>query len=361
LKLWIQKLIDQLDYNETAKTARAKLSEERATILYLLDVYGKNLFDFEAHPVRRAREEFDQFTREFISAEKTDIEKALFRFRQYFASYRVAEYAHVQKSFEDFKNIIWNFVEQLGEDFAEEQVGDKHLNAKLEQLKDAVEANSIEDLREKSKEFINLYVNNQNKKDQRRLKRMRNIRKNLDLVKTRLSEADRNLKVDHLTQLFNRRSFDEHIKEQASFGQMENAPVTLLSLDIDHFKKVNDTYGHDIGDFVLQECGRILRECFNRDSDFVARVGGEEFAVVLSSHSLPIAIKRAEDTLERIRREVFVKDTMELRFTVSMGIAQLQPGESVSQWMKRADSALYDSKHSGRNRFTVSQPLQAVS
>lgn len=361
----MKKLIDQLDYSgnggDASKAARGKVSEERATILYMIDTFAKNLFDFDAHPLRKAREEFDQFTREIVSAEKAELEKALFRFRQFFASYRVAEYTHIQKNFDDLKAIIWNFVEQLSDDFAEEMMGDKAVNAKLEQLKEAVEANSIETLRTRSKEFIHLYMVHHAKKDHRRLKRMRSIRKNLDLVKNQLSEADRNMKVDHLTQLFNRRSFDEHIKQQAALSQMENTPVTLVTIDIDHFKRVNDTYGHDIGDFVLKECARILHETFNREHDFVARIGGEEFAVVLAVHALPLAVKRCEDTLERIRKEVFVKDTMELRFTVSMGVAQHREGESVLDWMKRADQALYESKNTGRNRFTVSQPLQAAS
>lgn len=358
----MKKLIDQLDYGDSSQTAaRGKLSEERATILYMIDAFSKNLFDFDAQPLRKAREEFDQFTRKIVSSEKAELEKTLFRFRQFFASYRVTEYTHIQKNFDDLKGIIWNFVEQLSDDFAEEMMGDKAVNAKLEQLKEAVEANSIDVLRTKSKEFIHLYMIHHAKKDHRRLKRMRSVRKSLDLVKNQLNEADRNLKVDHLTQLFNRRSFDEHIKQQAALSQMENTPVTVVTIDIDHFKRVNDTYGHDIGDFVLKECARILHETFNREHDFVARVGGEEFAVVLSVHALPLAVKRCEDALERIRKEVFVKDTTELRFTVSMGVAQHCEGESVTDWMKRADQALYESKSAGRNRYTVSPQLQAAS
>ncbi len=355
MKQWVQKLIDQLDLGASEKSkSRPKLSDERATLLYLIDIYNKNLVDIDTHPIRRVREQLDEFTRELVGAGKEESEKVLFRFRQFFSGYRVAEYTYIRKNFEDFKGIIWNFVEHMSEDFQHEQTDDKEVQSNLEQLKEAVETDSIDLLRAKSKEFIHFYVEHQTKREQRRSKRMKNVRKNLDQVKKQLVEADRTMRLDHLTQAYNRRSFDEQMKQQFNLHTLEEAPVTLVSMDIDFFKKINDTYGHDIGDFVLKECVRILQGVFAQETDFVARIGGEEFAIVLADHALPQAIKRAEEAMTKIRKEVFVKDNMELRFTVSMGIAQLNTGETVDQWMKRADSALYESKNSGRNRYTVS-------
>ncbi len=362
MKQWVQKLIDQLDYDlgsDKAK-ARAKVSEDRATLLYLLDVYNKHLIDIDTHPVRRVREQLDEFTRELVAPEKNDAENVLFKFRQFFASYRVAEYTYIRKNFEEFKGIIWNFVEQLSEDFQSEQAADRIVHRNLEQLKEAVESDSIDELRMKSREFIDFYVAHHSKREEQRSKRMKGIKKNLDVMKKQLVEADRGLKVDHLTQAFNRRSFDEHLKQEASVHKISKAPCTLIMLDIDHFKKINDTYGHDIGDFVLKECVRWLHASFGRENDFVARVGGEEFAVIMSDTAVPLAVKRAEDAMAAIRKDVFVKDDMQLRITVSMGIAQINEGESFDQWLKRADQALYASKNGGRNRFTVSEPSAGV-
>ena len=91
----------------------------------------------------------------------------------------------------------------------------------------------------------------------------------------------------------------------------------------------------------------------NSETDFVARIGGEEFAVILQDHEVQNAVDRAAEVFEKIRKEVFVHASTEIRFTVSMGIAQLTKGENSDQWIKRADQALYDSKHGGRNRWTV--------
>jgi diguanylate cyclase (GGDEF)-like protein len=219
-------------------------------------------------------------------------------------------------------------------------------------------------LRAKSREFIDSYIEHQAKRDERRSKRVKAVKRNLDVVKKQLIEADRSMRLDHLTQAFNRRSFDERAKQAHQLFSLAHNNVSLITMDIDFFKKINDTYGHDVGDFVLKECVRVLQEVFHRESDFVARIGGEEFAVILNDHAVEHAVKRAEECMARIRKDVFVQQNMELRFTLSMGIAQLQAGETVDQWMKRSDAALYESKHGGRNRYTVApndSPLPQVA
>lgn len=114
LKQWVKKLIEQLEYDlgggSPKSRSRAKLSEDRATLLYFLDVYNKHLIEIDTHPVRRVREELDEFTRELVNPDKGDAEKVLFKLRQFFSAYRVAEYTYIRKTFEDFKGIIWNFV-----------------------------------------------------------------------------------------------------------------------------------------------------------------------------------------------------------------------------------------------------------
>ena len=364
LKQWVQKLIEQLDYDWNVSTdskkskskGKLKISEDRATLLYVIDAYSKHLVDVENYPVRKVREIFDGFAKELVNPEKENEEDALFRFRQYFMTYKTAEYAYLRKTFEDFKGIVWSFVEQMSEDARQEQGADNELNATLKDLKDAVEADSIPLLRAKSRQFIESYQNHQSKKEERRAKRVRGIKKNLDVVKKQLSEADHAARVDHLTGAYNRKSFEEQAKEHISLFQISKTPVSLLTLDIDFFKKINDTYGHDIGDFILKECVKLLQKTFSREGDFVARIGGEEFAILLPNHAIEHAIIRAEDAMTKIRKEIFLVEAKELRFTVSMGIAQIGEGEGMDNWMKRSDQAMYESKQGGRNRYTVSRP-----
>ncbi len=357
MKQWVQKFIEQLDYSWIGPNGKvrgkADISEERATILYIIDTYNKNLLELEGHPVRRVRETLDGFAKELVAADKVALDKILFRFRQFFSNYRVDEYTYMRKTLEDFKGIVWDFVDQIAEDFKHDQAGDKDVLTSLNILKEAVESDSIDILRTKSREFIDFYMEVQSKREIRRNKRFKGIKKNLDVVKKKLVEADRSAKLDHLTGAENRRSFDENLKQQVQLFTLSKVPCSMIILDIDFFKKINDNYGHDIGDCILKECVRMLKESFNRENDFVARIGGEEFAILLPELTLEQAVQKAEECLVKIRKEVYVTQNMEIRFTVSMGIAQVIERETGEQWLKRADKALYHSKHNGRNRYTL--------
>lgn len=366
MKQWMKKLIEQFELDGTAKPGAsnaqvADMSEEKATLLYILDLYNKHLIDIDTHPVRKVRETLDRFAKGLMTADEEQTHTIMFELRQWFASYRIDEATYVQNTFDDFKRLIWDFADQLSEDVNEERSNERAVTSSLEALREAVESNSIEALRSKSREFINFYIEHQSKKDENRQKRISKVRRNLDSVKKQLIEANQSLHLDHLTSAFNRRSFDERLKNQWRLYGLEKTPCSLIILDIDHFKKVNDNYGHDIGDFVLKECVRLLQGCFNKSTDFVARIGGEEFAIILPATEIPEAVLRAENALDVVRREVFVQGGSQIRFTVSMGIAQLQEGESFDQWLKRADTALYQSKNSGRNRLTVAAPAIAAA
>lgn len=350
----MQKLISQLDLEWPHQGSdHPPISDDRATLLFLLDTYSKHILDVENHPVRRVREALDGFARELVVASDEEAEKILFRLRQFLASYRIDEYSYVQKTFEDFRTIIWEFVDQLAEDFGDEKKEDRALKSHLENLKEAVEANSIDSLKSQARSFINTYVEYQSRKDSRRTKRMDNIKKNLHTVKKQLSDANHTVNVDHLTKAFNRKAFDERIKQLKNLAEIDKKPMSLIALDIDHFKKINDSYGHAIGDAVLQECVKMLQSIFSGDHDFVARIGGEEFVVLLAESSLHEAVKRAEEALLKIRREALIIDQFTIKFTVSMGVAQLLQNETTEEWLKRGDKALYDSKQTGRNKITI--------
>ncbi len=360
MKKWISKLIHQFDLEKQDEDSPSgidpvKISEEHATLLYIIDTYNKHLIDIEGHPIRKMREMFDEYAKQLITMEGEDRDKVLFRFRQFFASYRIDECSYIEKTFDDFRGIIWDFVEQLSDDFKAEQSENEELKSSFDELKEAVESNSIEALKNQSRKFIDSYVERQFNIDKRREHKEKNLSKNLDVVKQKLVEANHSMRLDHLTSAFNRKSFDEHIKTHHRMFALEETNVCLLMLDIDHFKRINDTYGHPMGDFVLKECVRTLNEVFRSEKEFVARIGGEEFAVILPHCSIEDATKKAQEAMDKIRGERFIHEGAEFRFTISLGISQLTPGESLETWMKRTDEALYSSKNNGRNRYTIAQ------
>lgn len=357
MKKWVEKLIDQFDFDWTDANGDGSkthgMSEERATLLFVIDTFNKHLLEFDAHPVRKVRETLDAFAQEILRAQEADLEKVMFRFRQFYSGYRIDECAYFQKTFEEFRSIIWDLVDQLSEDMSEAQKEDFEIRQHLETLKDAVESNSIDALKEESRKFIDCYVEKQFKKEKRNSTRMKAIRKNLNVVKKQLVEANDMSRKDHLTQALNRKSFDEYCEQHRKLFAVSGQAVSLILIDIDYFKRINDTFGHDIGDFVLKELVGTLKKLFHRESDVLARIGGEEFAIILPDFQAEHALKKAQEVMASVRAEAYVHENHEIRFTVSMGISQLCPNEDVASWLKRADLALYHSKNTGRNRATI--------
>ena len=154
---------------------------------------------------------------------------------------------------------------------------------------------------------------------------------------------------DKLTGLYNRHRGETLLSEMHLNAQMLNQPLSLIACDIDHFKRINDRFGHPVGDRVLRDIAHVLRQTV-RGSDPVMRWGGEEFVIALPQCN---AAQSAE-LAERIRIQVERHHDEEVgQITLSLGVAQLQAHESMDALLKRADQALYSSKHDGRNRLTV--------
>lgn len=160
-------------------------------------------------------------------------------------------------------------------------------------------------------------------------------------------------RTDYLTGLLNRRAFMERLESENSRAQRENKPLSLIVMDIDHFKMVNDSYGHQVGDLVLQElAATISRTC--RLYDFVGRYGGEEFIICLPGAGQANACLTAERMRTAIENaEMLIPDQdVVVKITASFGVASLQPGDepNIDRLIKRADDALYKAKRQGRNR-----------
>jgi len=154
---------------------------------------------------------------------------------------------------------------------------------------------------------------------------------------------------DSLTGLKNRRAIHPLIKHSMESAKRYSTPVSMLLLDIDYFKKVNDEYGHIVGDQVLTTMAEILRTSV-RSVDSVCRWGGEEFMVLADSTVAEKATELAEKLRDRVAQAHFNKINS---VTISVGVSQYRPGESFSVWYDRTDSALYDAKHAGRNRVEI--------
>jgi two-component system cell cycle response regulator len=173
----------------------------------------------------------------------------------------------------------------------------------------------------------------------------------MDALRARLDQSLELAITDQLTGLYNRRFIDAQLGPMVQRAQCGGDGVAVTLVDIDHFKRINDTYGHDVGDVVLREFAARLASNL-RPSDFACRMGGEEFVVIMPRTAGDVACLAAE----RLRRHICaapfnVRGVGELSVTFSAGVAATEPGDdSADALLKRADEALYSAKASGRNR-----------
>ncbi len=156
-------------------------------------------------------------------------------------------------------------------------------------------------------------------------------------------------RTDALTGLHNRRAFDDELSRRFAEWERRTTPFSLLMLDVDHFKKFNDTHGHQAGDQVLRDVAAALSKT-TRDMDLVARYGGEEFAVILPVTSLPDALRAAERARAAVEASITRFAGADLRVTTSIGVGHISAGDSAERVVQRADEALYAAKKAGRNR-----------
>lgn len=162
---------------------------------------------------------------------------------------------------------------------------------------------------------------------------------------------------DYLTHLFNRRYLETALTRELHRATQNQASIGIIILDIDHFKKINDSYGHVVGDLYLKEVGQCLKSSI-RKSDIACRYGGDEFVLILPQATLEVVKKRAEYIRKKIMKIRFRHDDKMIQgFTASLGIAVFpQHGSTNDELLIKADQALYQAKRKGRNRGAIASP-----
>jgi diguanylate cyclase (GGDEF)-like protein len=157
---------------------------------------------------------------------------------------------------------------------------------------------------------------------------------------------------DELTQTLNRVSFNDTVKHEMNWAKLNSAHLSVIFLDIDYFKAINDQYGHDCGDSTLVAVAKLIKENL-RKNDTVFRFGGEEFVILINQMSLKNAELLAKRIRSEIERNILVYDKKPIKVTASLGVSTLRSDDSFDAFIKRADHAMYKAKANGRNQVVL--------
>lgn len=184
--------------------------------------------------------------------------------------------------------------------------------------------------------------------------KLRRVNRELRVANERLAEITRH---DALTGLFNRLHFDEIVEKTVSLCARHRLTMTVAMIDLDHFKTINDTFGHPFGDACLRHVAALLQKCFRRDTDTAIRYGGEELMVISVGGTPEAIVERLDEFRREVARSVVRVEEKQSSLTLSIGVWSGVPDlkEEAAHLLKLADSAMYDAKKLGRNRVVVAQ------
>jgi diguanylate cyclase (GGDEF)-like protein len=272
---------------------------------------------------------------------------------RFIADVRRRERKSIEASMTAFRETIWGFAEGLKAAVVGNAGSDDRLQQQLDRLRAAAAEASIETLRAETVAVTASMGAILEERKRMHDATLREIGARLKAIASELEEVRHEAARDALTKVFNRGTFDKFVARVPTLDGLVGRPVSLLMIDIDHFKKINDSMGHAAGDEVLRRMGDCLARTFPRRNDLVARYGGEEFVAVLRDTTAADARILAARLLTAIR-SIFVRHGGRgFGFTASIGVATLKPNETAAAWVERADRALYAAKHAGRDRFEV--------
>ncbi len=334
------------------------------TLVALMREYGRSAFDLEklsADALRSACESWAQHlligaprpgdpeTREALPLERRDFPGA----RLFFAERRRDEGLTVVRALNALHQSLWASIHALDGVVAGGGDSDEGVHVELKRLQTVAQSGSPEAIRREVFAVVAEVGKLAQQRAVQQKAQLEGLKSQVKALGDELEVARQESALDPLTRLFNRRAFDERAAQAVAMRRLFGQPSTLLMLDLDHFKAINDQFGHVAGDSVLREVADCLARSFVARSDFVARFGGEEFAAILWDVPLARAKGPAEKLLGAVRGLKVQHEASPIAVTVSIGVAELGAADAPQRWIERADKALYQAKHLGRDRLVM--------
>lgn len=278
------------------------------------------------------------------------------RVRRFFADRRHAENQFVTDRLQDYRDVVEDLVGGLRSIVQRDQRTENTIFESLEIIKAAAETGDLARVKSSLADTVQQVQETFTEQRREYEEQLEELNERMSTLRKDLVDAREEMQRDSLTNAYNRGAFDTAIQRSLSMQLIVKQPVTLMMIDIDNFKQVNDNYGHAAGDEALRLLGDALSRSFIRKSDIVARYGGDEFAVILPDTSPVHARKLIERFLARAATLRISAAPNETTVACSVGYTELSDEDTVESLLKRADKALYDAKSAGRNRSAFIAP-----
>jgi diguanylate cyclase (GGDEF)-like protein len=353
--------------SESGRPAETKdLDAAIDTVVAMLRAFGEHAFDTDNVQAEDTRAEADGWARKIALGERLGVEGGPLKrdfggARRYFAAHRAHEREYVSSSVNNLREAVHAFARCLTRTVGEDRAADARVGAQLGNLVAAFGLNDADVIRREAEGVVQVVGDVMEQRRKLQQEQMQILSEKITKLKAELHEARESAALDALTQLHNRSSLDSQLERVADLSFLMSATPCLLMIDVDHFKSVNDRFGHPIGDEVIRRIADTLVRNFLRREDFVARYGGEEFVVVVPDSSAHAVRQRAERVRQAIGELGFAKGNERFGVTASIGVAVLGPGDTGKTWLARADAALYEAKSAGRNRVVFAEDSGAAA
>ncbi len=326
----------------------------------VLSAYAKGSFDLPDVSSSDAGAELERWRRHAVlgvpieqSAGASSLSAAQRDYRgaaRALADHRRREKRYVESALSDLRDALWACVERVHTVAQADLQADEATSVQISRVQTAIHGIDTHAVKDEVLQAISAITDISRSRRDTQQVAFGMLAERIDQLGSQLEEAKRESETDTLTGLGNRKRFDRAAQRAVHIHTLNRAPVSLVLIDLDHLKQINDSYGHAAGDATLQAIADSLAKVFLRESDVTCRIGGDEFAVVLTGTDEKVAARLAERFVHHVAstRAPFATEAPAL--STSAGYAVYRGTEGVDAWLERADAALYRAKKEGRGR-----------
>jgi len=274
--------------------------------------------------------------------------------REFVRDYCKNSSTHARTVITDLRQVVWVFIQNLSQTVSHSAAADERIREHMGRLELAAQnTSSTSSTADLKREVLSTVVAVAKVMEERKRmdhERVEDLGATVRKLGQELESVRKESEVDPLTRLYNRKAFDAFLARTVELSHAFEQPACLMLVDLDRFKPINDTFGHQMGDFVLSKLADALSRIFLRKNDLVARYGGDELAVVLRETTVADGRMLAERLLRAVRAIRIEREGTSIGLSVSIGIADLRADETATTWLERSDRALYRAKNAGRDQ-----------